>query len=203
MSAYRDHIESLGLLKSCCRCGYENAEALEVHHKDRNRSNNEIDNLEVLCCNCHRLEHRANPRPRKKRLKPPKRLVCFRISDALAECLAVRCSMRGQSMRGQSKTDVLMEAIERGWEEPAQTQRKTMVASQSEHRANVNIPGVFWGSELETRHAAEDETGVETAPVMCSYSEWSGELGETVYCGLPQHSAKTKHGRWRNTTPVA
>jgi hypothetical protein len=26
---------------------------LEVHHKDGNRTNNELENLQLLCCNCH------------------------------------------------------------------------------------------------------------------------------------------------------
>lgn len=33
----------------CCKCGYSNINALEVHHKDKNRENNEVSNLEVLC----------------------------------------------------------------------------------------------------------------------------------------------------------
>jgi len=42
----------------CNRCGYDKFEAvLVVHHKDRNRGNNEISNLEILCCNCHKEEH--------------------------------------------------------------------------------------------------------------------------------------------------
>lgn len=45
--------------KICSKCGYDNALALEVHHKDRNRENNSIDNLEVLCCNCHAIEHKT------------------------------------------------------------------------------------------------------------------------------------------------
>lgn len=28
---------------------------LEVHHIDGNRTNNEVDNLQLLCCNCHAL----------------------------------------------------------------------------------------------------------------------------------------------------
>jgi hypothetical protein len=32
---------------------------------------------------------------------------------------------------------------------------------------------------------------------MCTYTEWSGELGETMACGLPAHSMKQKHGNWR------
>ncbi len=42
----------------CSRCGYKkHPEILQVHHKDRNRRNNNVDNLEVLCPNCHALEH--------------------------------------------------------------------------------------------------------------------------------------------------
>lgn len=44
--------------KKCERYGYdEHPEILQVHHKDRNRSNNEEKNLELLCPNCHFLEH--------------------------------------------------------------------------------------------------------------------------------------------------
>ena len=42
----------------CNRCGYtSDSRALQVHHIDRNRENNSIDNLEVLCANCHSIEH--------------------------------------------------------------------------------------------------------------------------------------------------
>ena len=45
-------------MKCCSRCGYdEETGILIIHHKDRNRDNNELDNLEVLCPNCHSLEH--------------------------------------------------------------------------------------------------------------------------------------------------
>lgn len=30
---------------------------LEVHHEDGNRTNNEVSNLKLLCCNCHALTH--------------------------------------------------------------------------------------------------------------------------------------------------
>jgi len=42
----------------CQKCGYEaNKAAIEVHHKDHNRENNTIENLEVLCANCHAIHH--------------------------------------------------------------------------------------------------------------------------------------------------
>jgi hypothetical protein len=44
--------------KVCERCGYDKHEAgIIVHHKDRNRDNNDISNLEVLCAICHAIEH--------------------------------------------------------------------------------------------------------------------------------------------------
>lgn len=42
----------------CCNCGYDIVEALEVHHKDRNRENNHISNLCIVCANCHTLIHK-------------------------------------------------------------------------------------------------------------------------------------------------
>ena len=50
---------ALQLLPNCCnRCGYNKyIEVLEVHHKDSNRANNQIDNLEIVCANCHRETH--------------------------------------------------------------------------------------------------------------------------------------------------
>ncbi len=46
------------MITICNRCGYKDEPLiLGVHHKDRNRNNNDISNLEVLCPNCHSLEH--------------------------------------------------------------------------------------------------------------------------------------------------
>lgn len=42
----------------CGRCQWHKiTEVLEVHHKDCNRANNELSNLEILCPNCHAEEH--------------------------------------------------------------------------------------------------------------------------------------------------
>ena len=45
----------------CCKCGwceinpFTNNIPLEIHHKDGNYANNNEDNLELLCPNCHSL----------------------------------------------------------------------------------------------------------------------------------------------------
>ncbi len=42
----------------CNRCKYSKiVEVLVVHHKDRDRTNNSRDNLEILCPTCHSEEH--------------------------------------------------------------------------------------------------------------------------------------------------
>jgi hypothetical protein len=45
-------------INKCERCGFDKyKQILGVHHKDRNRNNNKLSNLEVLCPNCHSIEH--------------------------------------------------------------------------------------------------------------------------------------------------
>jgi HNH endonuclease len=47
-----------GRMAKCERCGYNDIpRILVLHHKDRDRTNNERENLEVLCPNCHATEH--------------------------------------------------------------------------------------------------------------------------------------------------
>ena len=43
--------------RNCERCGYSKYEILQVHHKDENKQNNEIGNLELICPNCHFEKH--------------------------------------------------------------------------------------------------------------------------------------------------
>lgn len=53
----------------CQKCNLEtwleNPIPLEIHHTDGDRTNNNLENLELLCCNCHSLTD--NWRNKKKR----------------------------------------------------------------------------------------------------------------------------------------
>ncbi|SRR6266478_469470 len=54
----RSYYRKLGREEVCARCGYkEYPQILQVHHKDRNRAHNRLENLELLCPNCHCIEH--------------------------------------------------------------------------------------------------------------------------------------------------
>lgn len=52
----------------CCRCGYTNFIALEIHHKDGSHRKNrrcrdylkldyDLNRVELICSNCHQIEH--------------------------------------------------------------------------------------------------------------------------------------------------
>lgn len=56
LSAYQKRAKKV-YGKKCNRCGYsKNEAALQAHHVDYDRSNNSIENLEILCANCHAIE---------------------------------------------------------------------------------------------------------------------------------------------------
>lgn len=55
--------------KKCERCNYDKYEILQVHHKDRNRKNNDLKNLQLICPNCHYEEHFLEKSWLRKRLK--------------------------------------------------------------------------------------------------------------------------------------
>jgi hypothetical protein len=56
-ATYRDRLKKSKQKRECQKCGIADKRVLIVHHKDKNRSNNEIENLTWLCCNCHYLVH--------------------------------------------------------------------------------------------------------------------------------------------------
>jgi hypothetical protein len=60
INKYRENaISKFGV--KCDLCGWDKHIAgIVVHHKDRNRSNNSIDNLQVMCACCHAIEHWGN-----------------------------------------------------------------------------------------------------------------------------------------------
>ncbi len=41
----------------CSRCSYNKYEILQIHHRNRDRNNNSLENLELICPNCHYEEH--------------------------------------------------------------------------------------------------------------------------------------------------
>jgi hypothetical protein len=56
-SAYRDLLKRFKIPFKCSKCGISDKRVLIVHHKDGNRKNNQVENLERLCCNCHAILH--------------------------------------------------------------------------------------------------------------------------------------------------
>lgn len=57
---------------SCTACGFIAIDRcqLDVHHVDGNHHNNDPNNLQTLCANCHRLKHCTSKRKTRKAAKP-------------------------------------------------------------------------------------------------------------------------------------
>lgn len=56
-ASYRSRLLKATLHQACTKCKTMDKRILAVHHKDRNRKNNELSNLIWLCHNCHFLVH--------------------------------------------------------------------------------------------------------------------------------------------------
>lgn len=57
MASYRTLLSRAGTKKECKLCKLNDARAIAVHHVDKNRKNNTVENLVYLCHNCHHLVH--------------------------------------------------------------------------------------------------------------------------------------------------
>lgn len=55
--SYRDILRRSKILQECKRCKLNDTRILAVHHLDRDRRNNKLENLFWLCHNCHYLIH--------------------------------------------------------------------------------------------------------------------------------------------------
>jgi|GEM_PF-2963837 len=98
----------------CAHCGFGIPEVLEVAHIDNNRSNNDSDNLVILCPNCHKMcdldliseETIHQMRDRPKKVKWAKRMKDAGVKAAqtrkwrLAGRKAAETRKRNQQMRG-------------------------------------------------------------------------------------------------------
>lgn len=63
--SYRDVLLRAKVSQVCGRCKIHDTRILAVHHLDRNRQNNKVDNLIWLCHNCHYLIHHNQEEDRK------------------------------------------------------------------------------------------------------------------------------------------
>jgi hypothetical protein len=55
--SYRESLKRANIKQQCVKCRTSDDRILAVHHKDKNRQNNDLSNLIWLCHNCHFLVH--------------------------------------------------------------------------------------------------------------------------------------------------
>ena len=58
-ASYRQRLINSNREIKCEKCGITDLRVLSAHHIDKDRNNNELENLKWLCLNCHHLEHDA------------------------------------------------------------------------------------------------------------------------------------------------
>ena len=115
----------------------------------------------------------------------------------------LRYGMREAALRAHlSLKDWLIAVVERELSDPVLRVRgEVRSAAEFDSGGKVEplperLPGSMAGI-IEQKEKL-DPPLIEDVPVEpCGYSEWSGELGATVTCGLAKHSPKVKHGDWR------
>jgi hypothetical protein len=56
-ASYRSILGRNGIKKVCKHCKIKDERVIAVHHIDKNRKNNSVENLVYLCHNCHHLVH--------------------------------------------------------------------------------------------------------------------------------------------------
>ena len=56
-TVYRILMRRRKIEEKCKKCGLRDRRVLIVHHRDKNRKNNSLENLEWLCHNCHYIVH--------------------------------------------------------------------------------------------------------------------------------------------------
>lgn len=56
-ATYRERLLRSDTERKCLKCSSSDERVLAVHHKDKDRSNNNLSNLIWLCHNCHYLVH--------------------------------------------------------------------------------------------------------------------------------------------------
>jgi len=87
----------------CAKCGNTLALGFHRHHKDGNRSNNSVNNLELLCMECHRATYRGAKRKRLQSHREYEKKVFDNLNEVIESTL--KGSLAG------STTERLLEAM--------------------------------------------------------------------------------------------
>jgi len=88
--------------KECAICGLKEVAYLQVHHIDRNHSNNDIKNLQVLCILCHRKEH-ANDSKNKRNV------ICHPSVESIYICSKCKMPILDENTNFVSSKNTLKE----------------------------------------------------------------------------------------------
>lgn len=95
---------------------------------------------------------------------------------------------------GVSLASLVVEACWKYLDKIPQKETASLTAPSDVPKMNPAMQKFF--ANIDPSHAAHDPE-FDESKIMCRYKEYDGESGETMACGLPEHSQKQKHGNWR------
>lgn len=113
----RNKLIRAGLKEYRCECcsgttWFDKPIPLELHHKNGNHYDNSLDNLEILCSNCHSAKHgygqtiKYTVEDVVKKVKETKKQV-----ENKKEKIVKYCSICGTKIQGRGKTDKCMKCF--------------------------------------------------------------------------------------------
>jgi hypothetical protein len=97
---------------ACSECGKNlPPHSLEIHHKDGNHQNNDLNNLTVLCTICHRSHHNAVIKENQELIKTSNQTIRYLPMDH------VPTVFRKESIRAMSLIEqtIAREMADNGW----------------------------------------------------------------------------------------
>ena len=105
-SALRDKLIRAGLKEHRCECcsgttWFDKPIPLELHHKNGNHYDNSLDNLEILCSNCHSAKHGYG------------QTIKYTVEDVVGEVNGTRKQMTNRKRKKISHCSVCGEPIQK------------------------------------------------------------------------------------------
>ncbi len=180
----KNRIIKEGIKKEQCElCGLEKwldrKIFLELHHKDLNHKNNQLENLQVLCSNCHSYKHQKDPSQRQE--EETRKLKLKRVVKRKKSCLLCGkaatnkyCSYKcTKASRKSLKMPISEDLKKMIWEKPSAKIAKELGVSDSIivkwcRKFNIEKPPRGYWSKTFNGQVDESETGRSMSLKMTS-----------------------------------
>ena len=154
-SIFRDRLIREGYKEYKCEC-CGNTEwigepiPLEVHHKNGNHYDNRLDNVEIICSNCHSVKHKYGVNiPYKSKKKSISETISY-VNDNIIQQEHAKCSICGKEISTDTKTGKCQDCLhyeQRKTEWPSREELIELLSTSSKSK----ISKIYGVSEASIR----------------------------------------------------